>query len=128
MGSIVVHDDMDVQMGRRRCVDLVEEFAELDGAMPTQARSQDLAGLHVQGGKERVRAVPGIVMAAAFHLPWTHRQQRLHTVKRLDLGFFINTQNQSFVWRTHVEPHDISDLFDEQGVSGELEALSPMQL
>ena len=37
-------------------------------------------------------------------------------------------KDQSFVRRTHVEPHNISDLFDEQGIGGKLEALSAMRL
>ncbi len=64
---------------------LVEELAELDGAVALVALSDHLAGLHVQGGEEGGRAVPDIVVRAALYLARPHRQQRLRAVERLYL-------------------------------------------
>ena len=59
---------MDVQIGRHSCVDLVEELAELDGAVALVALSDHLAGLYVKGGEERGRAMPDIVVRTALDL------------------------------------------------------------
>jgi hypothetical protein len=128
MGSVVVHHNMNVQVWWSGNVDSVEKFPKLDGAVSALTCSQNLAGFHVKGSKEGCCAVPRVVMGAALHLSRAHGQQRLCPVKRLDLGLFVHTQDQSPVGRVHIQPHDIPDLLDEQRISGKLEALGAMGL
>src|SRR5882757_7113594 len=61
---VVVHDDVDIETSRDGSLDLVEEFAELDGAVAGIAFADDLAARDVESREERGRAVPGVVMAA----------------------------------------------------------------
>jgi len=119
---------MNVQMWWGGSIDSVEEFPKLDGTVSALTCPQNLACLHVKGSKEGCCAVPRVVMGAALHLSRAHGQQRLHAVKRLDLGLLVHTQDQSPIGRVHVQSHNIPDLLDEQRVSGELEALGTMGL
>jgi len=70
--------------------------------------------------------MPLVVVAAAFHLAWTHWEQRLRPVELLDLRFLIYATPCPVRW-VHVESHDIPDLVDEQGILGELECLTPVR-
>jgi hypothetical protein len=77
----------------------VEKAAELGRTMTRHAPAVDRAGLHVQRGEQRSRAVALVVMGAPLSLSRTHRQQRLAAVERLDLRLFINAQYQSTIRR-----------------------------
>ncbi len=90
VSSVVVHHNMNVQVRWSSSVDSVEKFPELDGAVSALTCPQNLTGLHVKGCEEGCGAMPRVVMSAALHLSRTHGQQRLHTVKRLDLGFLVH--------------------------------------
>ena len=57
-----------------------------------------------------------------------HRQHRLLPVQRLDLRFLVYTQDDSPVWRGHVQPDDILHLVYKQRIGGQLERLAPVRL
>src|SRR5262249_20788838 len=61
VGLVVVEDQMDVEPAGHRRVDRIEKVPELGGAMAAVTLAEHLAGLHVQGCKERGRAVPAVV-------------------------------------------------------------------
>ena len=48
---------------------------ELLGAVPTKAAADHFAGLDIEGGEQRQRAMALIVVGASFGLPGLHRQQ-----------------------------------------------------
>src|SRR5215467_13360901 len=67
-------------------------------------------------------------MAASLGLSWTHRQDRLGPIQRLNLALLIDTKHQSlFGWR-HVEPNDVPHLFDKQRVRRKLEGFDAVRL
>ena len=68
MRGVVVHDEVDVDIGRDIRFDRVEEAAELAGAMPAIAFADDWPGGDVERGEQRGRAMPGIVVAAPRRL------------------------------------------------------------
>src|SRR3989454_3907525 len=107
-------------------LDRVEEPAEFHRAVPVVKLPDDLAGLDVQRGEERGRAMARVVVGPALHLPGPHRQQRLRAIQGLNLGFLVDAQDQRLVRRIEVEPHDVADLVDEQRILGQLERLDPM--
>jgi len=72
VGSVVVHDEVNVQFVGHVLLDGVEEAAELFGAMALLVLAYDLASLGVQRGKQAGRAVPRIVVGAALDLPRSH--------------------------------------------------------
>ena len=85
VGGVVVHDQMDIEVGRHAGLDLVEELPELAGAVLRVATADHRAGGDVQRREERGGAVPGVVVGAPLRLARPHRQQRLGAVERLDL-------------------------------------------
>src|SRR5580658_1950150 len=90
VGSVVVHDEMNVQFFGHVRLDGVEESAELFGAMALLVLTYDLASFGVQRGKQAGRAVPRIVVGAALDLPRSHGQHWSGAVKRLNLALFIH--------------------------------------
>lgn len=52
VGGVVVHDEMNVEIGGHVGLDLVEELAELAGAVLRVAAAEDSAGGDVEGGKQ----------------------------------------------------------------------------
>ena len=69
-----------------------------------------------------------VVMGPALDLPRAHGQQRGRPVEGLDLGLLVDTQDQSPLGWVEVEPHDVTDLLDEQRVRRKFERLGPMRL
>src|SRR6202040_3513896 len=63
---------------------------------------------HIERGKERGRPVPLIVVGAPFGLPWSHWQQRLGAIQRLDLRFLIDAEHQRVVRRVEIEADDVA--------------------
>ena len=128
VGRHVVHDDVDVLILGHVGLDGVQEGAELAGAVACEAASDDPAGGGIQGGEQGERAVAGIVVAPPLGLSRSHRQQGLGAVERLDLRLFVDTQHERPLGRVEVEPDDIADLLDEQGVGRQLEGLAAVRL
>jgi hypothetical protein len=83
---------MHVELGGDVPLDLVEEAAELAGAVAIVALADDDAGGDVEGGEQRGRAVAGVVVAATRRLAGAHRQHPLAAVQRLDLRFLVDAR------------------------------------
>lgn len=128
MRAVVVQNQMHVQSVGDCCLDAVQEFAELDRAVPEVEIVYHASALHLQRREQRGGAVPYIVMRAPLGLPRTHRQQRLGTVQRLNLSLLVHAQHQSFVRRVQIQTDDIPHLFNEQRVLGKLKCLGAMRL
>ena len=69
VGSVVVHDEVDVQFFGHVLLDGVKKVPELFGTMALLILADDFAGLGIQRSKQAGRAVPRIVVGAAFDLP-----------------------------------------------------------
>ena len=72
---------MDLQLGQHMGVDRPQKLAALDRAMPLVRVAEHGAGLGVEGGKQRRRPVPSIVMRAALDLARLHRQHRRRPIQ-----------------------------------------------
>lgn len=64
VSGVIVHDDMNVHVLGNIGFDLSEELFKFLGAMAVIALADDLAGRGVEGGEQRRRSVPCIVMGA----------------------------------------------------------------
>src|SRR6516162_7294510 len=69
VGGVIVEHQMDVEIGRHGLLDLREEVAEFDRAVTLVTAADDPAGDNVQGGEQRGRAVPCVIVAAPLGLP-----------------------------------------------------------
>src|SRR6266478_825489 len=112
----LVHDDVNVEIGGDMLFDGVEEAAEFLCPVARHAFADDGSGLHVEGGKERGRPVPPIIMGVPLGLPGSHREQRLGAIERLDLRFLIDAEHQRVVRRVEIEADDVAHLVNKQGV------------
>lgn len=128
VGGIVVHDEVDVEVGGDVGLDMVEELAELGRAMLGIAASYDGSGGYVEGAEQRRGAVPLVVVGAALDLSGAHRQQGLAAVECLNLAFFVDAEDEGTVRRRHVEPDDVAHLLHEQRIGGEFERLGAVRL
>ncbi len=116
MGAVVVQDQMHVQFRGHVLLDGIEEVAELQRAMPPLCLPDQLAALGVEGGKQGGGSVARIIVRAAFDLAGTHGQQRSGSVQCLNLALFIDAQHQGAFWRSHIQSHNVTNLFNEQRV------------
>ena len=113
---IVVEDEVNIEIGWHRLVDLLEESSELKASVALVAFPQDLPRRHVEGREERRRPVSKVVVGLAFWLTRSHRKKWLTAFERLDLGFLVHAQHDSVRGGIHVEPHNIADLVDEERI------------
>src|SRR3954447_27086813 len=98
--------------------------------MPATRRARSDAGAvqHVQSREQRRGAVTLTVMGHRAGAALLHRQAGLGTVESLDLAFFIDAQDQRFLWGMEIEPDDVLDFGGEVLVARDLERLNEMWL
>jgi hypothetical protein len=60
---------MHIEIGGRIALDLVEELAEVAGAVASHAFADDSSGFHVESGKERGGSVSLVVACAQLRVP-----------------------------------------------------------
>ena len=128
VGSIVVHDEMNIDIGGDVRFDLVEKATELGRSVPGETFADDPPGGDIERGEQRGRAVSLVVVRPTLGLARAHGQQGLGAVERLDLAFLVDAQDQRPVRRGQVEADHVAHFRDEVGIGGELEGLDPVRL
>ena len=128
VGCVIVHDKMQIEMGRRLGVDLVEETNEFLVSMTRHAVADHFAIEHAQRGEQCGRAVALVVVRHGPAAPLLDRQSWLGTIECLDLAFLVDAQDQGLVWRVEIKADHIVELFDKMFVAAELERLGQMRL
>ena len=104
--------------------------------MPGVAAADHRARGDVERREQRGGAVAGVVVRMALRLPWSHGQQRLGAVQRLDLASFVDVRRTSWFDAQHErpfrqgqgEPDDVANLLHEQRIGRGLERLAAMWL
>src|SRR5215472_5576148 len=128
VAAVIVEDDVDDLAGRDLSLDRVQKADELLMPVPLHAAADDLAFEHVEGGKQRGRAVALVVMR---HRPATarfQRQARLRAVERLDLRFLVNAEHDRMGRRMDIEADNVPQLRYKIGVARQLELACPVRL
>ncbi|MGF6851352.1 hypothetical protein OKW29_000238 [Paraburkholderia sp. CI3] len=128
MRAVVVHHQMDVQLGWHVGLDGAQELQEFTAAMTPMQFSNDFARGDVQRREQCGRAVAHIVVRVSLRDARGQRQRRLGAVQRLDLALLVHAQHHGLERRVQIQPDDIAHLVDEKWISGELEGLLPMRL
>ena len=128
VGSVVVHNQMDVQVGRHGRLNGVEELTELHGPMAGLALPNDLATLDIQGRKQGGGATAQIILCAPFHLARAQVPQGLGPIQGLDLRLLVHAQHQRPLWGIEIEAHHVPHLLDEEGIGRQLEGLGAVRL
>lgn len=70
--SIVVHDDVNIDVGGHIRFDGVQKLAEFLRAEAAMELADHPVGLQLQRGEQRRGSIAFVVMRAALHLPWPH--------------------------------------------------------
>ena len=128
VGRVVVHDDVDLEVGRHVGLDVIQELAELRAAVAPVALSDDLACGDVKGCEQRGGALALVVMGAPLDLAGPQRQQGLGAIQGLNLRLLVHAENHGVLRRVHVQPDDVARLVHEVRVCRELEGLAPVRL
>jgi hypothetical protein len=128
VSGVIVHDQVNVEIGWDVAFDLTQEGEKLAAAMAGIATPDDLAGGGVESGEQAEGSVARVVVGAPLDLSRAHGQQRLGPVQRLDLALLVDAQNQGALRRGQIKPDDVAHLVDKQWVGGKLEGLGAMRL
>ena len=133
VGGVIVEDDVDGLAGRHLGVDGVEEADELLVAVALHVLADHGAVEHVEGGKQRGRAVPLVVVGHGAEPSLLHGQAGLGAVERLDLALLVDRQHDGVGRRVDIEADDVAQLVDELRIVGQLElppavGLQPVRL
>src|SRR5258706_10630941 len=109
---------MDGKISRNGTIDLIQEFAELDGAMALPALTDYRSRGDVKSSEETGGAMALVIGSATLNLAGQHRKDRLATAQRLNMTLFIHTQHQRMMKRVHVQTADVSPRGDQQRIVG----------
>ena len=126
--SVVVENDVDVELGRDGPLDLTEESQEFLMPMARHAFVEDLASGHVQSSEEGRGTVTFVVMRHRSSTPFLQGQARLGAVQGLDLALLVESEDHGPLRGVDVEAHHITELLDELGIRGQLEVVDAVRL
>ena len=91
VSGVVVHDQVNVEIGWDVAFDLAQEGEKLAAAMAGIATPDDLADGDVESREQAEGSVARVVAGAPLDLSRAHGQQRLGPVQRLDLALLVDT-------------------------------------
>ena len=128
VGGIVVGDGVDDLSGWDGAFDSIEKLDVFLVGVGLHAAAEDGSVEDVEGGEQRGRAVTLIIMCHGSALAWLERQSGLGAVQRLDLGLFVDGDDDGMGGRVHVEADDVFDLGGKGRIVGFLEGADAMGL
>src|SRR2546425_2108221 len=128
MGSVVVNDQVEVQLARRLAVDLAQELEELFMPMSRVATADHGSFQDVEGSEQASRSIAFVVVGHGPAASVFHGQTGLSSVQCLDLGLLVHAEDQGFVRGVQVKTDYVGELLDKPGIAGELECFDPVRL
>lgn len=128
MGPVVVHDQVQVEMGQRLGVDLLEESDELLVPMPRHAITDDGPIEHAQRREQSGGAMAFVVMRHRAAAASLQRQARLCAIESLNLAFLVDGEHQGPIRGIEIEADHVVELLDELFVATDLERPNKMGL
>src|SRR5437667_12849842 len=78
----------------------------------------------IQRSERCRRAVTLVIVRLPLGQAGTLREDRLRPVGSLNLAFLVHAQNDGFVWRVPIEPHNVPNLRGKVWIVAELEHLA----
>ena len=84
--------------------------------MSSITAAEDVTGGDIEGGEQRRRSMPLVVVAAPLGLPERKRQERLGTIECLHLALLVDAQHQGMSGRAHIEADNVAHFVDEQRI------------
>jgi hypothetical protein len=121
VGTVVVQDNVHVQVGRDRCFNPVKKKQELLMPISRWALADDRTFQDIQGGKQCGRSVPLVIVSLPLRRFRAKRQNGLRPIQRLNLTLFVYAQHHRLIRRIRVQPSNISEFGNEVRISAEFE-------
>ena len=103
VGGVVVEDDMNQLSGREFGLDGIEKADEFLMTVPLHAATDNLAFQHVEGGKQRGRPVPLVVVGHRLAAALLDRQAGLGSIEGLDLALLVDRQHDGVRRRIDID-------------------------
>src|SRR5271167_4151797 len=97
MGSVVVQDEMELEVSGEASINAAQELQEFLVPMALMALADDGAREQVESGKEAGGAVTLVVVSHRPAAPLLHRQARPRAVQRLDLALLVYAKHDSAI-------------------------------
>ena len=116
------------QVGRPLDIEGGQEGATRDRAMPPTNLTPHVSRLHCQGGTERRRPVPVVVVGPPFSLARAQGEHRRRAIQGLDLRRVVDAEARGVRRRIEIHPHAVADRVDEQRIRRQREGLRAMRL
>ena len=105
-------------LSRESCSGVGEEGHELRRGMARGRLTQHFAGLGVEGGVQRQRAVSEIFEAMALGPPWRQRQYGVLAIQCLNRRLLIDAEHGRVLGRVEVQANDVGGLGLEVWIVG----------
>ena len=123
VGGIVVHHEMNVRPFGHLGIDPLKEVEELSCPVAFVAFADHRPCGDVERCEQRRRSVADVGVGPPFRHARCHRQDRLFAIQRLNLRFFVRTQNNRPVRWRHIEANDVLHFVDKQRIRRQFERL-----
>ena len=110
VGRQVVGDDVNLSSLRLRRDDVAEEFDERGAGVSGHGLTEHFAGLRVERGQQRERAMPVGIRSRAARLARATAAARVRAVERLNRRFLIDRKHRRVIRRIDVQPDHVRRL------------------
>src|SRR6266550_7372428 len=128
MGSIIVYDQMQVQLSWGLLINQCEKLYPLLMAVAVHAGSNDVPLGHLQGSEQGSRSIAFVVVGHGSQASLDQWQSWLGPVQRLNRCFLISTQHQRVLGSVQIQAHHIENFFNKLLVPADFERLGQMRL
>ena len=104
VGTVIVHDEMNIHIRRRFLFQFVEEPDELPAAMAGQAAPHHFPVQDVESRKQRGRPMSLIVVRLTFWQARSQGQDRSRPIQGMDLTLLVDAKHQGSIRGVEVKP------------------------
>src|SRR5579872_6105264 len=118
VGSVVIHNQMQLFMPRRSTVDQAQEVDPLLMSVPLLAQTDHFSIQSVESRKQRRSAIALVIVGHRTSAAALQRQTRLRAVESLNLTLLIAAQHQGALGWIEIKTYDRLQLFGEVRIGG----------
>jgi len=120
VSSVIVDDQVNIEFGRYALVQSAQGREKLLMAVSRLAFREDRSGGDIQRSEQSSCSVTNIIMGHTVDVAEAHGQDGLSSIQSLNLVFLIHAEHQCMIRRIEIKPGNVSHLFDEERIVGEL--------
>src|SRR5215210_6908538 len=121
MSTVVVEDQMQLDIGGHVLLQLSKEFEELRASVARQTRADHFSIEDIERRKQGRGAVPLVIVRLALGQSRPQWQDGRRAIEGLNLTLFIDAEDQRAIGRMEVEPDHVAHLLFKPRVVREFE-------